>query len=86
MDEATSALDATSESEVQAALEKVSQDKTVLVIAHRLGTIRRADEILVMQKPDGESGSVVERGSHDQLLQSGTRAYRELLSKSIPGF
>ncbi|MFW2543827.1 ABC transporter ATP-binding protein [Primorskyibacter sp. 2E107] len=63
LDEATSALDAQSEALVQAALEKLSQGRTTLVIAHRLATIRSADKIVVMDK-----GRVVDQGTHDELI------------------
>ncbi|MDD9272224.1 ATP-binding cassette subfamily B protein [Bacillus sp. 3255] len=63
LDEATSHLDSESESYVQAALEELMQGRTTLVIAHRLSTVLAADHILVI-----EAGSVVERGSHRELL------------------
>ena len=63
LDEATSSLDAESERMVQAALEKLMQDRTTLVIAHRLSTVRRADRIAVM-----DGGRLVEIGSHQELL------------------
>ncbi|MCB0694387.1 MAG: ATP-binding cassette domain-containing protein, partial [Saprospiraceae bacterium] len=63
LDEATSALDSESERLVQEALDVLLADRTALVIAHRLSTIRRADEILVLRE-----GSVVERGTHDELI------------------
>jgi len=63
LDEATSALDTESERLVQQAIEHLLEGRTVFVIAHRLSTIQRADEILVM-----ESGKLVERGSHSDLL------------------
>jgi subfamily B ATP-binding cassette protein MsbA len=63
LDEATSALDAESESLVQAALANLMQDRTVVVIAHRLGTIRRANRIAVL-----EDGRITAIGSHDELL------------------
>ena len=63
LDEATSALDIGTEREIQAALKEVSKNRTTMVIAHRLSTIVHADEILVMDK-----GSIVERGSHNELL------------------
>lgn len=62
-DEATSALDSTNERAIQAELESVGQDKTVLVIAHRLSTVVDAHEIIVL-----EQGRIVERGRHDELL------------------
>ena len=63
LDEATSALDAESESLVQAALANLMQDRTVLVIAHRLGTIRRANRIAVL-----EDGRITATGAHEDLL------------------
>jgi subfamily B ATP-binding cassette protein MsbA len=65
LDEATSALDAESESLVQAALANLMQGRTVLVIAHRLGTIRRASRIAVL-----EDGRITAVGSHEELLNS----------------
>lgn len=63
LDEATSSLDTESERLVQDAINHLMQDRTSLVIAHRLSTVRHADEILVLQK-----GLIVERGTHDQLV------------------
>ncbi|PRY25544.1 ATP-binding cassette subfamily B protein [Aliiruegeria haliotis] len=72
LDEATSALDAQSEHIVQEALERLSEGRTTLVIAHRLSTVRNADKIVVM-----EAGQVVEEGSHDSLIAR-NGAYAEL--------
>ncbi|MCQ0971123.1 ABC transporter ATP-binding protein/permease [Paracoccus sp. TK19116] len=66
LDEATSALDSQTEREIQSALDALSQGRTTLVIAHRLGTIRNADRIVVMQQ-----GRIVEIGSHDELTAMG---------------
>ena len=63
LDEATSALDTESEKHVQAALDSLMQNRTSIVIAHRLSTVENADRILVMDK-----GEIVESGSHAQLL------------------
>jgi ATP-binding cassette subfamily B protein len=64
LDEATSALDAESEQAVQHALATLSRDRTTIVVAHRLATVRRADRILVL-----ESGRLVAAGPHDTLLR-----------------
>ena len=66
LDEATSALDSHTEREIQSALEKVAENRTTLVIAHRLSTVVLADEILVLEK-----GVVEERGTHSELIASG---------------
>lgn len=63
LDEATSALDTESERHIQAALDRVTRNRTTLVIAHRLSTIERADVIMVM-----DHGRIVERGNHRELL------------------
>jgi ATP-binding cassette subfamily B protein len=63
-DEATSALDSRNERAIQAELEAAAQNKTVLVIAHRLSTVVDAHEILVM-----EGGRIAERGSHAVLME-----------------
>ncbi|WP_017664397.1 ABC transporter transmembrane domain-containing protein [Porphyrobacter sp. AAP82] len=66
LDEATSALDAESEQLVQQALEALMQDRTTLVIAHRLATVRAADRIVVL-----DEGRIVEQGTHDALTKAG---------------
>ncbi len=63
LDEATSALDSESEALVQEAIERLLQDRTVFVIAHRLATVRRADRLFVL-----EAGQIVESGTHEELL------------------
>lgn len=66
LDEATSALDSESERTVKDALEQLTQNRTSLIIAHRLSTVERADRILVL-----EQGRIVETGSHAELLATG---------------
>ena len=68
LDEATAALDSESEKQVQEAIEHLCQNRTTIVIAHRLHTIMHADTILVV-----EAGEIVERGRHDDLLRRGGR-------------
>jgi ABC-type multidrug transport system fused ATPase/permease subunit len=68
LDEATAALDSESEQQVREAIEHLCQNRTTIVIAHRLHTIMHADAILVV-----ESGEIVERGRHDDLLRRGGR-------------
>ncbi len=65
LDEATSALDTQTEQEIKTALDIVSQNRTTVVIAHRLSTVIDADEIIVL-----EAGAIAERGTHGQLLKS----------------
>jgi ATP-binding cassette, subfamily B, bacterial MsbA len=72
LDEATSALDTESERLVQQAIDRLMAERTVLVIAHRLATVRDADEIVVL-----DAGRVVDRGTHDQLFRAGG-LYRRL--------
>jgi len=72
LDEATSALDAESESLVQAALGNLMADRTVIVIAHRLSTVRRATRIVVLER-----GRITDIGSHEELLQT-SATYQKL--------
>ncbi|KAF2849496.1 multidrug resistance protein-like protein 1 [Plenodomus tracheiphilus IPT5] len=73
LDEATSALDPKAEKIVQQALDRISKDRTTIVIAHKLSTIRNADSIAVMS-----NGAVIEQGTHQDLLQRGG-AYTRLV-------
>ncbi|PON73405.1 ABC transporter [Parasponia andersonii] len=75
LDEATSALDASSEKLVQEALENLMERRTTIMVAHRLSTIRDADNIAVLK-----NGKVVEVGSHGQLIAKSGGIYRELVS------
>ena len=78
LDEATSALDPAAEQLVQAALNNVAKGRTVVVIAHRLSTVRDADNIIVMAK-----GNIVERGSHSKLLVRGGSYTRLVKSQDL---
>jgi ABC-type multidrug transport system fused ATPase/permease subunit len=77
LDEATSALDSLTENSVQEALDRLGSQRTVLVIAHRLGTIRHADNILVLKE-----GVVAEEGTHDELLAN-NRLYAEMWNMQL---
>jgi subfamily B ATP-binding cassette protein MsbA len=72
LDEAMSALDSEAEREIQAALERLSEGRTVIAIAHRLSTVLKADQIVVMER-----GQIREIGTHRELLDSST-VYRRL--------
>ena len=73
LDEATSALDSESEKLVQVALERLLENRTALVIAHRLSTVQHANEIIVL-----DAGRIVERGTHESLMREG-KIYRKLV-------
>jgi ATP-binding cassette subfamily B protein len=78
LDEATSALDTESEALVQEALNRLMQGRTVLVVAHRLSTIRQADRILVI-----EQGDIREAGNHQELMAIGSGLYRQLYERQM---
>jgi ABC-type glutathione transport system ATPase component len=78
LDEATSALDAASEHEVQAAIDVAMQNRTVLLIAHRLSTVRNAHRICVLHE-----GQVVEEGSHDSLMAIPNGKYCSLVQRQL---
>jgi ATP-binding cassette subfamily B protein len=80
LDEATSALDSESENHIQQALWTLMEDRTTIVIAHRLSTVRRMDRLVVL-----EAGAIVEQGRHDQLL-AGRGYYAALWHHQSGGF
>ncbi len=79
LDEATSALDAATEARVSAAMQTLMRGRTTIVIAHRLSTVRAADEILVFS-----AGRIIERGSFAELLARGG-AFAELVATQLDG-
>ena len=80
LDEATSALDSESEVLIQEAMEEVMKNKTCIVVAHRLSTIRKMDKIVVMEK-----GKIIEKGSHNELLHI-NGMYAKLWNLQSDGF
>jgi ATP-binding cassette, subfamily B, bacterial len=77
LDEATSSLDTQTEYAVQVELERLAQGRTTITIAHRLSTVRDADQIVVLDK-----GQIVERGTHEELLERGG-AYAALVARDV---
>ena len=78
LDEATSSVDSHSEQMIQYATDTITKDRTSIVIAHRLATIKKADMIIVMDK-----GEIVEQGTHKELLKKQDGYYRNLYDKQF---
>src|ERR1700727_2989078 len=77
LDEATSSLDTQTEATVQAELERLAEGRTTITIAHRLSTVRDADQIVVLDR-----GRIVERGTHDELIERGG-LYAQLVARDV---
>lgn len=77
-DEATNSLDSINEQKIVAALDQIFKNKTVIVVAHRLSTIRKADQILVLRK-----GALVEVGNHESLMQNEKGHYYQLVKSQM---
>jgi len=75
LDEATSALDTESESQVQKAIENLIENKTTIIIAHRLSTVKNVNKIFVI-----ENGAVIEQGSHNELINDSV-VYKKLYNQ-----
>jgi ATP-binding cassette subfamily B protein len=73
LDEATSSVDTETERKIQEALDRLTENRTVIAIAHRLSTLRKADRLLVMKE-----GYLVEEGTHEDLLENPEGIYRRL--------
>ena len=78
LDEATSSVDSHAEQMIQYATETITKDRTSIVIAHRLATIKQADKIIVMDK-----GLIVEEGTHQELLVKENGCYKNLYDKQF---
>jgi ATP-binding cassette subfamily B protein len=65
LDEATSAVDNETEAALQRSIAKISRDRTTMIVAHRLSTVRNSNQILVL-----EDGSIIEQGTHDDLVKA----------------
>jgi len=78
LDEATSSIDPNTETVIQEAIAKITAKRTSIVIAHRLGTIQKADQIVVL-----DQGKIIETGTHQGLLADSTSRYRELYAHQI---
>jgi ATP-binding cassette, subfamily B, bacterial len=81
LDEATSSLDSRSERLIQDALDNLMKNKTVIVVAHRLSTIRKMDRIIVISK-----GKISEEGSHEALIKKDNGTYKKLWELQAGGF
>jgi ATP-binding cassette subfamily B protein len=79
LDEATASIDTEAEIRIQRALRRLLRDRTCVVVAHRLSTVRDANEILVLR-----DGRIVERGTHEQLLGAGG-LYRDMHNRAAAG-
>jgi len=79
LDEATSSLDTQTEAAVQSELERLAEGRTTITIAHRLSTVRDADQIVVL-----DQGRIVERGSHDELMEM-AKSYAALVARDVTG-
>jgi ATP-binding cassette subfamily B protein len=77
LDEATSSLDTQTEAAIQSELERLSEGRTTITIAHRLSTVRDADQIVVL-----DGGQIVERGRHDELMALGG-IYAGLVARDV---
>jgi ABC-type multidrug transport system fused ATPase/permease subunit len=73
LDEATSSVDTASELLIQKAIEKITKNRTSLIIAHRLATVKNANNIIVM-----DSGNIIEQGSHKELINNVDGYYKKL--------
>jgi ATP-binding cassette subfamily B protein len=77
LDEATSSVDTRTERLIEVGMDKIMEDRTVFVIAHRLSTVRNSDDIVVL-----ESGEIIEEGNHNTLIEQGGKYYQLYTGKA----
>ena len=80
LDEATSALDSVTEAKIQSAFDRLAKDRTTIIIAHRLSTLRNADRLLVL-----DHGKVAEFGTHSELLENRGIYYKLVMAQQKLG-
>lgn len=79
LDEPTAALDSVSEKKISDALHTLFENRTVIIIAHRLQTVKHADDIIVLGQGEDGTTTIIERGTHHTLIEKKAGYYREMV-------